>query len=167
VHGIWLRYGPACLYPAKLCARFFRPGAVRRTLLAAARSGREAAGPRGKGRAAAQPGHRRGGGGDAVRHGLPRSRQVSSAGRGGRRRGLPAAGFPEERGTVTLRAVSAPGGDSGLRGGGAHPAFPRGPWPCCPRKLPPRVPWRCEMSPLGLDPAPTSLRVKTQFLLGS
>lgn len=65
-----------CAFLVSLCARFLRPGAVRRTLLAAARPGRAAAGPRGKGRAAAQPGPRRGRGGDAVRHGLPGTPQV-------------------------------------------------------------------------------------------
>lgn len=65
---------PAFTDPAALCARFSRPGAVRRALLAAARPGRAAAGPRGEGRAAAQPGRRRGRGGDPLRHGLPRGR---------------------------------------------------------------------------------------------
>lgn len=66
-----------------LSARCFRPGAVRRTLLAAARPGREAASGRCAAGAAAQPGPRRGCGGDAVRHGLPRSRQVSAGPEGG------------------------------------------------------------------------------------
>lgn len=76
VYRIYPQRVPSFVPPPKLCARFLRPGAVRRTLLAAARPGREEAGPRGKGRAAAQPGPRRGRGGDPLRHGLPRSGQV-------------------------------------------------------------------------------------------
>lgn len=93
---------PAFTDPAALCARFSRPGAVRRALLAAARPGRAAAGPRGEGRAAAQPGRRRGRGGDPLRHGLPRGR---GQGRGRQVRARAGPGGPA---TPRCRAEVAP-----------------------------------------------------------
>lgn len=50
---------------------------MRGALLAAARAGGAAAGARGEGRAAAQPGARRRRGGDALQDGLPPGQQVS------------------------------------------------------------------------------------------
>lgn len=99
-----------------LCAPCFRAGAVRGALLAAARAGGAAPGAGGEGRAAAQPGARRGRGGDALQDGLPPGEQVSRGWRtpGARpargEAGLQRPGLPERSaGAGTAQGPSAAG----------------------------------------------------------
>lgn len=109
---------------------------MRRTLLAAARPGREAAGRRRAAGSAAQPGPRRGCGGDAVRHGLPWSRQVSAGPEGDR----------APNGVVCAAREAAPSGGAapcvcagpGVRDDllpAPRPAFPWGKGTSCSRGL--------------------------------